>query len=181
MKIRSWQKNILILFDVWLRARLSGFEAIAKEKSDVGVFYTITAPSKYHSTLAKPCIPNPKYQGASPRDTHEYLNNVWKLIRAKLSNLKIKVYGVRVAEPHRDGTPHWHILLFMKPTEVKKVIDTIYKYALAEDGDEAGAKQSRVKVEYIDPKKGSAVGYIAKYISKNIDGAHVGADHYGLR
>jgi len=96
-----------------LMVRLSGFEAIANEKSDAGVFVTITAPSKFHSMRAKPCTPNPKYQGASPRDTHNYLNNVWKLIRAKLSNLKIKVYGVRVAEPHHDGTPHWHFLLFI--------------------------------------------------------------------
>ena len=163
-----------------LMTRLSGFEEIAKERKDVSIFITLTAPSKFHSMLSKPCIPNPKYQGASPRDTHEYLNDVWKLIRAKISNLKIKVYGFRVVEPHHDGTPHWHILLFLKSNEVKAVTDAIYKYALAEDGDEAGAKQNRVKVKYMDPKKGSAVGYIAKYISKNIDGAHVGADHYGL-
>lgn len=44
------------------------------------------------------------------------------------------------------------------------------EYALLEDSNEPGAQQYRFKVELIHPNKGSAVGYIAKYISKNIDG-----------
>jgi len=162
-----------------LMTRLAGCEGYAKEIGDCGVFITITAPSKYHVQLANPCKPNPKYKGASPRDTNDYLNKVWQLIRASLNHKEIQPYGFRVVEPHHDGTPHWHILAFLKPNEVETVIETIRKYALAESPNEAGAQERRVKVEYINPKKGSAVGYIAKYIAKNIDGEHVGADHYG--
>jgi hypothetical protein len=43
-------------------------------------------------------------------------------------------------------------------------------YALEEDGDEPGAKTNRFKAVAIDPKRGTAAGYIAKYIAKNIDG-----------
>lgn len=44
---------------------------------------------------------------------------------------------------------------------------------------ERGARQHRVKVERIDWTRGSAAGYIAKYVSKNIDGYKVEKDLYG--
>jgi Bacteriophage replication gene A protein (GPA) len=163
-----------------LMTRLAGFEGYAKDIGDCGLFITLTAPSKYHKQLSQPCIPNPKYEGASPKDTQEYFNNNWKLMRASLNHKNIQPYGFRVVEPHHDGTPHWHLLLFMKPSEISIVTEVIRKYALAESPAETGAQLRRVTVEKIDPKKGSAVGYIAKYISKNIDGEHVGADHYGF-
>lgn len=162
-----------------LMTRISGFEGYAKEQGDRGVFYTITAPSKYHAYHSKPCVANPKYNGATPADTQEYFNTLWARMRAAFKHAGVNPYGVRVVEPHHDGTPHWHLLLFMAPHEIEAVTAIFQRYALAEDGNEAGAIQHRLKVENIDPNKGSAVGYIAKYIAKNIDGEHVGADLYG--
>ena len=46
---------------------------------------------------------------------------------------------------------------------------------LAEDGYEDGAIANRVKFVAIDPAKGTAAGYIAKYVGKNIDGSQGGA------
>lgn len=162
-----------------LMTRISGYEGYAKEQGDKGVFYTITAPSKYHAYHSKPCVSNPKYNGATPADTHEYFNTLWTRMRSAFKHAGVNPYGVRVVEPHHDGTPHWHLLLFMAPHEIETVTAIFQRYALAEDGNEAGARQHRLKIESIDPNKGSAVGYIAKYIAKNIDGEHVGADLYG--
>jgi hypothetical protein len=69
--------------------------------------------------------------------------------------------------------------LFIPKALAKLACEIFENYALAEDGDEPGAKQNRLKIIEIDPAKGSATGYIAKYIAKNIDGYNVGADTYG--
>ena len=44
---------------------------------------------------------------------------------------------------------------------------------------EPGAKEHRVDFEEMDSAKGSAAGYIAKYVAKNIDGYKVGEDLFG--
>lgn len=152
-----------------LMVRMRGFEDIADEFGYEGAFITLTAPSKYHSVHAKGGFVK-NWNGCTPRDTQRYLCGVWAKIRAKLNRERIKIFGFRVAEPHHDGTPHWHILVFMLPEHKQQVYEIMQTYALEEDGSEQGAQYARFKFENIEKEKGSATGYIAKYISKNIDG-----------
>jgi len=161
-----------------LMTRIRGFEEVATEMGHAGEFYTLTAPSRMHAVLSSG-KQNPKFDGSTPNDVNAYFNDNWKLIRSALSKRNIQPYGFRVVEPHHDGTPHWHLLLFMHPSDVKKTRFTIEKYALKVDGNEKGAKQHRFKAISIDPNKGSASGYIAKYISKSIDGSDIDQDLYG--
>ncbi|MBD8169544.1 replication endonuclease [Erwinia persicina] len=151
-----------------LMARMRGFEDLAKADGLVGEFYTLTAPSKFHS-MQQSGRRNNKYNGASPRDTQRYLCNVWAKVRAKWKREGIRTFGFRVTEPHHDATPHWHALLFFKPDQVEKARAIFRKYALKVDGNEKGAEENRFKHIPIDEAFGSATGYIAKYISKNID------------
>ncbi|WBL72397.1 replication endonuclease [Serratia liquefaciens] len=155
-----------------LMNRIRGFEDICNEMGFVGEFYTLTAPSRFHATN-RHGHRNRKWCGASPEETQRYLRNVWERARAKLHRKGFRIFGIRVAEPHGDGTPHWHMLLFMRPEVVDQVRDILRAYACAEDTDELYSERSRkarFHAEAIDPEKGSATGYIAKYISKNIDG-----------
>jgi hypothetical protein len=50
-----------------LMVRMRGFEDMANEMGLVGMFYTLTAPSRYHSTHVQSGKRNDKYQHASPR------------------------------------------------------------------------------------------------------------------
>ncbi|WP_373987017.1 replication endonuclease [Duganella sp. BuS-21] len=157
-----------------LMLRMAGCEEIANELGHVGVFVTLTCPSKFHAVLSKSGLLNPNYNGATPREAQAYLSKVWQCIRAKNGRDNVLPYGFRIAEPHHDGCPHWHILMFVPAHKVRRVKLTLAAYALAEDGDEPGAKRNRLKVVRIEAGKGTAAGYIAKYVGKNIDGEHVG-------
>ncbi|WP_229490824.1 replication endonuclease [Pseudoduganella namucuonensis] len=157
-----------------LMLRMAGCEAIANQLGHVGVFVTLTAPSKYHAVLAKSGTANPNYNGATPREAQAALMDVWACVRAKNHRDGISPCGFRIAEPHHDGCPHWHLLLFVPAAQVTRLQRNLRVYALAEDREEAGAAKNRIKIVRIEADKGTAAGYIAKYVAKNIDDEHVG-------
>ncbi|AOM39145.1 replication endonuclease [Xenorhabdus hominickii] len=155
-----------------LMVRMRGFEDIANKMNCVGEFYTITAPAKYHAAQHKGGLVK-YWNGANPQDTQRYLCGIWAKSRAAIARAGMNIFGFRVVEPHHDGTPHWHMVLFMLPEHQQQIRETIERYACQEEQDELQsneAKTARFDYRVIDPKKGSATGYIAKYISKNIDG-----------
>ncbi|MBY4945090.1 replication endonuclease [Cupriavidus respiraculi] len=157
-----------------LMTRLRGSEDLADAAGFAGVMFTITCPSRFHAVkqAGAKFLANAKYEGSSPRDAQQYLCRVWARIRAQLKRLGVVFFGMRVAEPHHDGCPHWHGLLFAD--RIEDVCRVIRAHALRDSGEEAGAALRRVRFEHIDRAKGSAVAYIAKYIAKNIDGHAVG-------
>ncbi|MCL0002450.1 replication endonuclease [Providencia rettgeri] len=161
-----------------LMAQMAGIERVAKERGDIGMFITLTCPSKYHPTKQRKdknkgdlhAVLNRKWkdEAYTPKDGQRYLVKVWSRIRSAFNDNNINIYGVRVVEPHHDGTPHWHMLLFVDKASRAKAIDIMRKRALKEDGNEAGAQKYRFECKHMN--RGGAVGYIAKYIAKNIDG-----------
>jgi hypothetical protein len=159
-----------------LMVRIAGCDQIAQDINHDGLFITITCPSRMHPVYAKSGDFNPLFDGSTPIQAQQYLSLVWQRIRAKLKRDQIHIYGIRVAEPQHDGTPHWHLLIFSDKKHTTAIKSACSHYALEDSPTEKGAQEHRVQYEMIDRTKGSAVGYIAKYISKNIDGAHIEKD-----
>lgn len=158
-----------------LMTRMRGFEEWAKSQGHVGRLYTLTAPSKFHARNHDG-TENKKYDRSSPRRAQAHLSSVWARLRAMAHRSGITLYGFRIAEPHQDGTPHWHLVLFMRESDTGAIDEKFRALALEVDGEEPGAQKHRFDVEPMDPAKGSATGYISKYIAKNIDGFEVGED-----
>mgnify|MGYP003624700413 FL=1 len=162
-----------------LMTRMRGFEDTSNELGHLGIFVTLTCPSKYHNAYSKSGQRNPKWEGLTPYDGQQYLCNTWAKVRAEFARQGIRAYGLRVVEPQHDGTPHWHMMLFIEKEHAEGFKSIIERYSFEEDGDEKGAAENRCDFKFIDPKKGSATGYIAKYVSKNIDGKDLDKGIYG--
>lgn len=209
-----------------LMTRIAGFERISLDMGHVGVFMTITCPSRMHKWSMVPgtrrVYENKKYDGTIPGEAQKHLGEVWARIRAELKRRGIGQYGFRIAEPNHDGTPHWHLLMFLgtayqgdkRRNAVPRFYAIVRRYALGRgereqptlaelkvpgqgirqarkrqhewrvaeryrQNSEVGAKKHRVDFKPIDHGKGSAAGYIAKYVAKNIDGYGLTTDLFG--
>ncbi len=153
-----------------MMACVKGLELIAEMRGDCAVFYTITCPSRFHATLNNG-RPNPKWTSATVRQSSDHLVDTFAAFRKAMHKSGMRWYGVRVAEPHHDGTVHWHLLCFMRKKERRAITTLLRKFAIREDREELGNNTGpRFKSELINPRKGTPTSYIAKYISKNIDG-----------
>ena len=175
--------------------RCAGFEKVAEFMGHEAIFLTLTCPSRFHRFTGSG-KPNPAWSGATPNDGQRHLSALWAKVRAALKRRRYHYYGFRVAEPHHDGCPHWHILLFVDPEQRgwfsaadfvagkakhgAGIVGLIGAAALADTPGERGALEHRFTAELIDPSKGSATGYIAKYISKNLDGLTEHGESVGL-
>ncbi len=160
--------------ELMLRAR--GFDEVAVAAGHEADFWTLTTPSAFHRTHADGRA-NELFEGFTVREAQAWLCKQWARVRAKLKRLSVLFYGFRIAEPHHDGTPHWHLLLFTPSQHVETLRRVIKGFWLGEYSHEQGAQQHRTKVISVDRSRGSAAGYIAKYVAKNIDGFNVGEDY----
>ena len=156
-----------------LMTRISGCERWAEANGHRGVFLTLTAPSRFHR-VHRHGAANAKHDGSTPRDAQAWLSAAWARARAKLQRVGVALYGFRVAEPHHDGTPHWHALLWALPGQLWRAVRVVKRAWLKLEGDERGAREHRCKAVLMHA--GGASGYIAKYVAKNIDDAGAVAD-----
>lgn len=184
-----------------LMVRIRGCEEFADKAGHVGYFLTLTCPSMFHAVQSGGKGPravmrvNPKYDGVStPRDAQAWLCAQWAKTRAAWARESIKAYGFRVAEPHHDGCPHWHALLwFADDVQAFRALQILGDKWLSDGGavvsypsresvivyksgtgaeHEKGSLKNRLNVKRM--YAGGAAGYVAKYVAKSIGHFDVG-------
>jgi hypothetical protein len=76
VKQKNWQiSNLGMRNRADLMTRIAGFELTAAELGQVGVFLTLSCPSRRHAALSNTGETNPKYDGTTPREAKDYLNS----------------------------------------------------------------------------------------------------------
>lgn len=179
-----------------LMVRCAGFDLVAGDMGHPGFFMTLTAPARMHA-MTREGRQNPAWDGSSPRDVQRWLSGAWARWRAAAARRGVRCYGLRVAEPHHDGTPHWHLLVWIDPVihgtrragqrvAVRLALALFRRYFVRCESDQPGyaaglaaRRRYGVKVIAIDRARGGAAGYLAKYLAKNLDGTGAETDLLG--
>ena len=165
-----------------LMTRVRGADEYAEEKGWSCEFWTLTAPSRFHAqkVINATAEPNPNFAKneagedidhalVSPRAAARYLSKVWSRARAAWARRGLLVAGLRTAEPHHDGCPHWHLITYGPARDLRFARRLLRVYAMRDCGQEQGAKKHRFNYQKAHGGKFGAA-YAAKYIAKNIDG-----------
>lgn len=156
--------------------RVRGISDYADIKGMEARFLTLTLPSKFHA-YTKKGYKNSKYQGKTPKDGIDHLNNNAAKVRAKLNRDGIQYAGMKTTEANHDGTPHQHIMIWASENDIDEIERVYKKYSCEEDSHEIlGSEEKRFTSVKINKEKGSAISYLIKYISKNISSEKLGID-----
>ena len=162
-------KNIIISanhnphrYHAEIQNKIDCLEQKANINNLVPIFMTLTLPSCYHkmktNRVTKELVYNSNYNGVTPKESIKVLTSMLAKIRQDRSlkelTRKERIF-YRVNEPHKDGTPHTHILLFIpkdRIQRVKKAFNRLYD-------NKANDIQTDIK---------NAKAYVMKYINKTL-------------
>lgn len=128
---------------------------------------TITLPGQFHSN---PRAGKNSWQlGTEIDDCLDFFrlrwNNMRKFIsKKKNSHLKFSEktgFGFKIIEPHLDGTPHWHIMLYCDPHLIQEYKNLFTRYFKTSE------KSINFNVEdKMLPNRASGASYLFKYVIK---------------
>jgi len=94
-----------------------GYSETAFERGLQSIFITLTCPSEYHSSSAS-------YERRTFEDAHIWLTIFYQALFGYISRkykLGVDFWGIRAVEVHKDGCPHWHILIYAS-SEVEQLL-----------------------------------------------------------
>ena len=149
--------------------RLNSIVQIAEGNNLKPLFITLTLDSEYHITKGVykiingkktkvSTIANPKYNKVTPRESVKVLTKMFAKLRQDRSLKELtkdeRIF-YRVNEPHKDGTPHTHILLYVPEDRIQRVVQAFNRLY--------NKKGNQIVVDIKD-----GAGYIMKYINKTL-------------
>jgi hypothetical protein len=115
------------------RARLTsilvGIDKLAIENELSCAMVTLTLPAQWHPSPAHGI----QHWGGAQFNPHfgsKELIEHWAVFLRDLSNVKVKISGIRVIEAHCDGSPHLHCAIYYSSADELKILEkltTVYE------------------------------------------------------
>lgn len=138
-----------------------GIDQLAQDKDMNYMLITLTCPPRMHP---RPTTKN-SWDGTTTKEAYEFLNRSNEAVKRRLSNKKIKfsrgdAFGIIVTEPHADGCPHIHILMYHRPEDQSLIIQ---EYRKEFDWSARAIDFSIEDKDRSDAARGSS--YLFKYLS----------------
>lgn len=136
-----------------------GLESYATASGLTWAFLTLTAPPRMH--------PNPDnghstWDGTTPDEAHKWIHNAYRDAESRLRTTHgIVISGMRAVEPHLDGCPHHHVLIFARPEDMA-TIEAVFR-------QQPEWRSAPGLVWRLNDGTASAASYCFKYISKTIN------------
>jgi Bacteriophage replication gene A protein (GPA) len=147
-------------------AMILGMREIASRDGLTPVFVTVTLPGEWHLS---PRSGEPGDARHSPTDAAKEIGKRWHNALSMFKGRKGQLFGIRVAEPHADGTPHLHCVLWVKSDQCDDLRDCLARHF------PAGNQSEREYRDKGDFTKGPAL-VIKKWEERSKDDARGCAD-----
>lgn len=103
-----------------LLARAKGIGTLASDAGyTTALLVTLTVPGPMHPTTSangQRCR-NRNYDGTTVKQAHDWLELRWQRFRASAFRRGRSPYWVLAEQPHLDGTPHLHLIVYIRPKD----------------------------------------------------------------
>ncbi|MDD4911207.1 MAG: replication endonuclease [Sideroxydans sp.] len=136
---------------------LKGLEESAKSLSMTWAMLTFTAPQHMHPN---PTVGHNSWDGTTPTEANNWIHDKWHKAEARLRKKGIVLSGFRAVEPHQDGCPHWHVIVFFNEIDSDTIEQEFRK--VKEWQSDIGFKFMK------DNGQAKASSYAAKYVLKSM-------------
>jgi hypothetical protein len=95
-----------------------GIDQLALDQGMRYMMITLTCPPEMHPNPSTTC----SWNGIRAKQAYQFLNNANEAVKRRLANKGIafskgEAFGIIVSEPHKDGTPHLHLLMYHRPED----------------------------------------------------------------
>jgi hypothetical protein len=114
-----------------------GMRDIAKRYGLQPVFVTATLPGEWHLHPKSGVAGDPRH---SPADGSDKINGMWHNAICMFRKGGGDLIGIRVAEPHEDGTIHFHIVAWTDPAQIGEFSRCLGRHFPAATEEERAAR-----------------------------------------